>query len=335
MKQVVVKVPGKVMLAGEYDVLEGGCALASSIDRYLTATLTQSDSIEGCEVHSNLWPQAQTIPAAGESHYTDPLLEAASFGMQKYQSNGLKIVIDSDLDVEFGVGSSSALRLAVLTGMAVLADSENLYSWERAEFALELQKKAQSAASGYDIATQLCGGVIAFTPNADFAGSVRAIENTDFDAINEFFHIFIGGAGAPTGSVMATTRDWLNKNDRHAALKIVSKTLNDSMLDWFATHNNDLQLIAAIKNHRQFFEASPHFPKRILESLSLLEGFDKSFTFKTTGAGGEDALLIIGHENDMIEATTSLQNIGWKKLNSQFCVTGLEVCLDGEELDDT
>ena len=64
-----IKVPGKIMLAGEYSVLHGGKALAATIDAYLTATITDSQQ---AVLNSNLWSKSKTFAHLGELDQRDP-----------------------------------------------------------------------------------------------------------------------------------------------------------------------------------------------------------------------------------------------------------------------
>ena len=114
MSHCQVKVPGKVMLAGEYTVLEGGPALACTVDRFLTVTIDEKP-ISGIQVDSTLWPETKHVTSATES--VEPLLQSVAFAANTYGANGYHLSVDSDLDLSFGLGSSSACRLGALMGI--------------------------------------------------------------------------------------------------------------------------------------------------------------------------------------------------------------------------
>jgi hypothetical protein len=81
-------------------------------------------------------------------------------------------------------------------------------------------------------------------------------------------------------------------------------------------------LIAACAASRAQFVGSPHFPGNIAANLGLLPGIDKKWTWKTTGAGGEDAILLIGEHHETVAAADRLTELGWRRLNAKFSDMG-------------
>ena len=76
-----------------------------------------------------------------------------------------------------------------------------------------------------------------------------------------------------------------------------------------------------MKKWRTFISESPANPKRLLKGCEDLPGIDESWSIKTTGAGGEDALLVIGHKTDRI--AQFLEKKAWNKLSIQLGAKGL------------
>ena len=59
------------------------------------------------------------------------------------------------------------------------------------------------------------------------------------------------------------------------------------------------QLIERTKAHRLILEQMPMFPTQIAKCLEGVEGKDKTWSYKTSGSGGEDALIVIGSLNEI------------------------------------
>ncbi len=183
-----------------------------------------------------------------------------------------------------------------------------------AKHAYQLQKEGQnSLASGYDILTQLVGGFFLF--DSSFWKNPSQLTRCEIDPaiFHEYFHVFYGGKGAETKIVTNSTWVWLEEQQRLSLLKHLSESLIDSMLLFFKAPSEFFHhCLENIVRHRRFFESYSNFPISISQKLSLVDGFDQSWTYKTTGAGGEDALILFGHKKDIMEAELVLKILGWK-----------------------
>ncbi len=150
--------PAKVMLFGEYAVLEGAPALALALNRRIEATARRGPR---SVVRSGLLPNgALEVDLSGPLphpvlRFVWPLLQQAGEGIELDFVAGFPAV--------WGLGSSSASTLAAaaalraLTGRSVAPDV--LFGE-----VLDRQRTVQGAASGYDAATQIIGGCALFRP---------------------------------------------------------------------------------------------------------------------------------------------------------------------------
>ena len=113
MNKVQVRIPGKILVAGEYAVLKGHAALSVAIDRYLEVTL-ESQPHTGWVIQSTLWSEAYNMNSEKSQVRADePFTKVAAFAAAKYRLDGIHCQLKSDLDIRFGLGSSSALRLSL------------------------------------------------------------------------------------------------------------------------------------------------------------------------------------------------------------------------------
>jgi phosphomevalonate kinase len=141
---VVASAPGKIILAGEYAVLDGEPAISMAIDR--RAVVTLDDSSDG---ECNL----STPGFSGGDKYR--ILDAVC-GEARPAKN---IVLDTRAFAEdgnkIGIGSSAALTVALI---ASLHDSDEVL-----HDALLAHRAFQAGAgSGVDVATAVLGGLIEF-----------------------------------------------------------------------------------------------------------------------------------------------------------------------------
>jgi hypothetical protein len=313
-RAVKVRVPGKIMLAGEYAVLSGGYALASAVDAFLSLNL-ESTAESGVWVASNLWPTPRRLTAQRQG---EPLLDS----LQDLQSSSAHVSVASDLNVAHGLGSSSAVRLAAHLAIDAFekqkTDLSSIERWNAARAAWQAQKIQQGFASGYDFVTQLQGGCVLWAP--DFERWPGRVDPYDLDWLKDHVHPYVGGKGAPTGIVGGSIRSYLDEGNLWPKLLSASNTLVGA----FTSRSLDA-VIAANSRHRALFEPAPFYPQKIYKLLASLPEFDRSWSFKTTGAGGEDAILLLGVKAKLAEADRALRQEGWTPLLHSFTTQGASI----------
>lgn len=324
---VTVKVPGKVMIAGEYGVLRGGGAAACTISHALTVHFDPCPN-KKLEVESDLWDHPQYV-SANSPESSEPLLNCVRFCAEKYNVWNGRIRVSSKLDLHHGVGSSSALRLGTLLAFATYASQKTPSATDRWDLAREgyiLQQKAQSFASGYDLATQNLGGLVVVRPLVQpefWPGSLTRISSVT-DSLNRQIAAFVGGRGAPTGPVVSDTMEWADRSGKWDAILSVNEALIERVIRWLTGELADQEVFSVCREHRMIFADSPHFPRTLINEILKIDGCDESWSFKTTGAGGEDALLMLGNWQPI---ACELSKLGWTPAPFQFRNGGAAISL--------
>ncbi|MBC7662087.1 MAG: hypothetical protein H7249_20520 [Chitinophagaceae bacterium] len=308
-----VSVPGKILLAGEYAILRGGRTLSATVETRLKLEIAPASDFA---IYSDLW----SAPLSPSSTSRDePLLDSVQFAARQHQVTKAHIHVQSDLDVKAGLGSSSAVRLAAHLALAAFAkQTVNLSDderWDAARAAWRLQKAQQGFASGYDLVTQMQGGFVEWT--ADYERWPGVVRSLSMDWLNKWVHPYVGGAGAPTKKVGGSVRSWLDEHHMWPDLTLKTEHLIEAILS-----QNAETILNTIRAHRTLFASAPFYPQALDKSLAQLSGFDRSWTFKTTGAGGEDAILLIGPRSLLAEPDQALKNRGWSRLKSSWSTQG-------------
>ena len=329
------------MLAGEYAVLQGSSCIACTVDRWLQVDVVAEPLGSGFTIHSDLWPEALNgdhLPPLLVQE--EPLLQLIAMVRKQIPSlTDLSLQVQSQLQVSHGLGSSTAVRLAALLALQLFhqaaadhSKSERSASgasdllWSCAREVWQLQLAQQGFASGYDVVTQSAGGLIKWQAStAPWPGPIERLP-PPFSArdLSSWVHVWVGGRGAPTATVGGRTRRWLQAEGLNETLIDRSDALVQAIWSQCAAPSPDhwTQLCAAVQAHRDIFTRSPAYPTSILEALATLPGFDQTWTFKTTGAGGEDALILFGPREALTSAFQSLEALGWQELDALFIDTG-------------
>ena len=316
-----VRVPAKIMLSGEYAVMSGFSSLSLALNKYLTIRIERS--FKECSiVTSLLWEGPYFFERVEELQDSEDILLSSLYSVLKEKKLGnFDFFITSDFCVSSGFGSSSALRLGVQYALHLFEKALNKEeliipssrAWGLAEKAFQEQKKYQKKASGYDFITQKEGGVVLYKPkNSSWPNKLSKLDFCS-QRLKRYLHIFIGGSGALTKEVMNKTDAWLSQNQLKEKFFELSEKLSLSFSEFFESKKEILEkeLISLISQHRSLMRHSPFFPSFLEEALKSLDGFDHTWTFKTTGSGGEDALLFFGREENLCEAKKVLLSLGW------------------------
>jgi phosphomevalonate kinase len=139
--------PGKIMLAGEYAVLDGGVAVVMAVDRRVRATLSPRPG-----------PPSPVLAALIAELATDA--EAATRARQVTADSSALRTADG---VKLGLGSSAAVCVAA-AALAVPAAGRPAL----AALAHRAHRRAQGGrGSGADVAASVHGGVIAVVPDSN------------------------------------------------------------------------------------------------------------------------------------------------------------------------
>ena len=331
LRQVEVFIPGKVMLAGEYSVLRGGHALAVALSCGMTVKMEWDPQATQWEIHSNLWTEPKFV-AGNHTPQLDMLCRAVQFMAKQTGMHGGKVTVQSLIEIKHGVGSSSALRLGICGAFLALKNGPDFtrpggISLEATHTAWQLQSEGQSAASGYDIISQFAGGLTEFSFEYENNKWKPKWFRHDLEGLNDIVHVFVGGKGAPTASTMQTTSSWLDGGNRFEKLTDISETLIDSInvsVLW-PDKSNLRKLTGACGAARHLLSGGPHFPTELATELSGVTGLDQNWSWKTTGAGGEDAIILIGTRTFIQPAAEKLWKSGWHRLDHQFTMTGTHI----------
>lgn len=215
MTRIVASAPGKLVLLGEYAVLEGAPALVLAVDRRASVTLVLAGH-DSWEIDSpTLDLQARLQLRADNATWIDkapPELEWIATLLARFPQTerlpACRIELDSDtfyLDhdgtrAKLGLGSSAALAVALLGALHVHANLAPL----TLEEAIYTHRAIQHGhGSGIDIAASLSGGLSRFR----FDGGAAHIAPMKLPDGLRWCCVY-SGRPASTRAMLATVADW-------------------------------------------------------------------------------------------------------------------------------
>ena len=169
---VVASAPGKLVLSGEYAVLDGAPAICMAVDRRARVMLTTSDA----DCHTVAAPgfadvtgrfdvvdgEFEWLTDGKEFQLVEHIWQTANARMPGHLSLSLDSseFKDTQSGIKFGIGSSAALTVALSNALGEVATTDG--DATRIAFAAHRQFQ-RGLGSGVDVACSSMGGLIEYT----------------------------------------------------------------------------------------------------------------------------------------------------------------------------
>jgi len=175
---ITASAPGKIILFGEHAVVYGKPAIVAAINKriYVTSQLTDSG------IH--IFSKGNTESSIDYVRHAIELI----IGTERIKKQGIDIIIDSELPVGGGLGSSAALCIATIKSISTLFNI-NLDKEKIAKLGWETEFKVQSMSSGIDPFISTYGGAI-YYKNGKF----------NYQKIDTSLSMILGYTGIPSST---------------------------------------------------------------------------------------------------------------------------------------
>jgi phosphomevalonate kinase len=304
---IIATAPGKLLLAGEYAVLDGGTAVVAAVDR-------------------------RVVARAGGDGALSPFLAAAADAVARVRGPdsasaraARTMVVDSDAlrsgAQKLGLGSSAAATVAAVA-CALGHDggelNRDLVQRLAADAHAEAQGKKGARGSGADIAASTHGGVIRFV-----RGAATPVRLPDDLVLVPFFT----GASADTAVLVAAVNRARQAEPRAIAeaLAIIARAADDLTLATGAS-----AAIAALDACGRAVAALGEAAGLDLETAAVRAARRLSAplggTAKSCGAGGGDvALCAVPAGTDVTSLRESLVQAGCHPLDLAVDLSGVDI----------
>ncbi|MCC6625738.1 MAG: hypothetical protein IT385_31170 [Deltaproteobacteria bacterium] len=323
-RTVRASAPGKLMLAGEYVVVERGTpSLAVALDARVTVEATVTDGT-GWTVTS------ERMLLVDEPLQRVPVLSEALARVDGAPRAG-RLLVRSELgagDDKPGLGSSAALCVAGFAAFSRLAGRPEPYDLRTM---IQVHKAAQGGlGSGYDVAAALEGGVTIFMPRGEGGPKIERVPWPS----GLLAAVFKASRGASTHHMLRRVVAWRDEDP---------ETL-DACLEPLAIETEEL--IAAFRRGdvEHILTAAAQVQEELvvmdrLGDLGIMAGGqlqlhgvieDAGCVGRTSGAGGGDCVWALSDDPAAIaRARTNAIELGFQPLALEFPGVGLTLELDG------
>jgi len=312
--------PGKVVLCGEYAVLDGAAAISMAVNRRATVRVSDFDgdwhrvsapgysSLEGRFVSNDAtvdWLQ-------GEDEYRIVDAVWRTLGRTEHGSLSIELdtraFLDSVSGSKIGIGSSAALTVALAAALG--ESSDVLDPAIRAHSVFQ-----QGVGSGVDIATAVSGGLIEYRVNEATISRLRWPAGLAYRLV---------WTGVPAST--RTKLDKLQLAGRRTSRSSLASAAETMATAWRSASAVMCEYPAYIETLRQF---------SVDHDLGIFDaGHDKlvseaaaaGLVYKPCGAGGGDVGILLGDDDERLDDfVTRLEPWGCQALEARLEPDGVEM----------
>ncbi len=316
MRAASFSAPGKLMLFGEYAVLEGHPAVALCFDSRIRCTATAGGDSLLFSAPSLLDRVLEVRDVGVEP--PDPALRLLWPLIQEVmpQLGGLTLEFEAEFPHTWGLGSSSASSLAAVAAIRTLqghtVEPPALFDEVRG-----LHRRLQGAASGYDAATQLVGGAVYFDPTGLPSGRPSSATFERIEVPHYAWVVAWTGVKASTGAMIRTVRE---QHPIGSPIYARIGALAVRGVELLAKGDRGALGAAMNEGHALLHELGA-VPADLHARLLALQADPWVHGARMSGAGGGDCVLILAR--DLAGASTAARAQGFEILPLFFEETGL------------
>ena len=304
--------PGKVILFGEHFVVYGVKAILCAINKRITVTAEKIDSGK-ISIQSNIG-NLELEPGKSISEIKSPLKPFYYLAdkMLKNENTGIKIIVESDIPLGVGLGSSSACCVAGAAAISRLFRKTS--NEEILVLAIEAEKTIFKNTSGADCTVCTYGGIMEYDKENGF----HKIES------KPNFHLVIANSNIEhsTESVVGEVRQFKEKNEiQFTSLCKKESKLIEEVLE-LLIENNIEKLGTKIKENQEYLETIGVSNDKLREMIQI--GQTESFGAKITGAGGGGCIYALTDESNLEHTINQFKDKNYDCFSVKIDFKGLD-----------
>lgn len=290
------RAPGKVMLAGEYAVLEGAPAVVMAVDRYARAVADHESALS--EKDGWLTPE---LDATLRRARTEGLIGATVSARVKPGS-----LFDGER--KLGLGSSAAMCVAGLFAALRASGHDDADEGIRAratQLALDGHREAQGGGSGMDVYASALGSVFC---TAISNGKATSIERLSWPS-RAVWRVLWTGEPVSTKAFVARVKELASSaRDEHRALIARIREASESFVRALQTNDAGV-LVSIVREHGAAMDAlgARAGVAIVTDAMRALmnRASELGCAVKPSGAGGGDIVLAVSDDEPSMFALVS------------------------------
>ncbi|MGI9308732.1 MAG: mevalonate kinase family protein [Gammaproteobacteria bacterium] len=343
---VSASAPGKLVLCGEYAVLEGSPALSMAVDVRATALINESKATDSClNISNSVRAYSFRYDSTGAVHWTgeDPgrfgtVLSSAMLVFGEAGCIGGENPVNIELDsgafytdsgsatVKLGLGSSAAVVVALCGALSRMWPGRKMADPQLMTFCLAAHHHFQGrTGSGVDIATSLHGGVQVFEP-----GKTQLQGKSENIPQGLYLLPVWTGVAADTPVFLQRVKQFKEASgERYSELVTEMHVIaQQAVADWRAANVEGIcAALAKYAEALQRFDDTARVGIFSPQHISLRQiAANYPCAYKPSGAGGGDfGVFFCGSEETIEAIRADCQQAGFATPAFSFPGTGLQI----------
>jgi len=306
--------PGKVILFGEHFVVYGVKAILCAINKRV---IVRAEKIKEkkISIKSNIG-NLILEPNKPISEIDSPLKPfyyiANKLLQTQNQTTGIKIIVESDIPIGVGLGSSSACCVAgaaAISGLFVKTSKEEIL-----KLAISAEKTIFQNTSGADCTVCTFGGIMEYDKKNGFT---KIKSEPDF-------HLVIANSNVKhsTEAVVVKVKQFKEENEiRFSSLCNDESKLVEDVLK-LLSGNNIKELGQKIIQNQEYLETIGVSNKKLRNMIQV--GQKSSFGAKITGAGGGGCIFALTNESNLEYSIKQFKDNNYECFSVQIDFKGLD-----------
>ena len=317
---IKVSAPGKLMLFGEHAVVYERPCLVTAVDQRISVGLKKRDDEKIClnapDINIKnflISPKDLKGPQPKEISF---VLTAVKKFFEKYKTkSGLEIKTKSQFSKQFGLGSSSAVTVSTIKGLAELFGIQ-INKKELFGLAYKTVLDIQGVGSGFDVASAAYGGILYFLTGG------KIIEEIKVDKLP----IIVGYTGikADTPTLIKMVSNKLSQEPRkiNKIFDEIEKIVNLAKIE---IENQRWEKVGKLMNQNQELLRELGVSSKELENLIRASLKAGAFGAKLSGAGGGDCMIAIADKDNFNNINKAIEKAGGEIIEAKIPGQGVKI----------
>lgn len=321
MRKIKVSAPGKLMLLGEHAVVWGRPCLVTAVDRRLKISLEKlkEKSLEIEALSVGIKSYRKNLSQLGKNSPPKKVrfveIAVKNF-VDKYGLNfGIKIKTEDGPPLNYGLGSSAAIIVAVLKGLTALS-RKNLTKRKLFGLAYKTVLDVQGVGSGFDVAAAIYGGTIYFKTGGE---KIKEISSKNLPLVIGF-----SGVKADTPTLVRKVEKEKRKHPQIVE-KIFGKIEGLVEEGKKTILEKDLQRLGRVMNANQKLLENLGVNTPKLAKLIYASRQAGALGAKLSGAGGGDCMIALVDARDRKDVEEAIENAGGKVIKAKIGAEGVRI----------
>ncbi|MHA7647866.1 mevalonate kinase [Nitrosopumilus sp. S4] len=306
--------PGKVILFGEHFVVYGVKAILCAINKRITVSVSDIEENK-IIVKSNIGSLSEE-PGKLISEIKSPLKPFYYLANKMIQSQnkikGVQIIVDSEIPLGVGLGSSSACCVAGAGAISKLFEEKS--KEQILNLAIEAEKTIFQNTSGADCTVCTYGGIMKYDKKNGF-------EKLEYEPS---FHLVIANSNIEhsTESIVSKVKQYKEENqDEFSNLCDKESKLIDDVLE-ILKENDINELGKKIIQNQEYLETIGVSNEKLREMIKISQKF--ALGSKITGAGGGGCIFSLIEESNLDNIMNEFKNKNYECFSVKIDFRGLD-----------